>query len=235
MNNFRTIGILSLTFLAGILVVTAGVLWVSQDNRPPIQVIPPPTVEPGNGGITGGGQTRGDDRAPSVIQALSALKVYVSGAVVRPGVYTLQDGDRLEDAVDAAGGATSGADLSAVNLALRVADERYYYIPELGELPPPAAAPLISTEGSKFSSGFPAGEPAAGLPGDLLGDLINLNTAPLSSLITLPGIGDVRGQSIIDYREQNGPFKSVSDVTRVPGIGRTTYENLRDLVTVGVP
>ena len=227
MNNFRTIGILALTFLAGILVVTAGVLWVSQEDRPPIQVVPPPTMKPGNGGITGDGQTRGDDRAPSVIQALSALKVYVSGAVVRPGVYTLQEGDRLEDAVDAAGGATSGADLLAVNLALRVADERYYYIPELGELPPPAASPPISSEGSKFSSGLVAGEPATGL--------IDLNTAPLSSLVALPGIGNVRAQSIIDYREQNGPFKSISDVTRVPGIGKTTYENIQDLVTVGVP
>ena len=146
---------------------------------------------------------------------------------VRPGVYTLQEGDRLEDAVDAARGATEGADLSAVNLALRVADERYYYIPELGELPPPAASPLIRTDGSEFSGGLPAGEPAAGL--------INLNAAPLSSLITLPGVGNVRAQSIIDYREQNGPFKSVSDVTQVPGIGKTTYENMRDLVTVGAP
>ena len=225
MNNYRTLGILSLTFLAGILVVTAGVLWVSQEDRPPIQVVPPPAMEPGNV------ETPGDVRAPSVLQALSALKVYVSGAVVRPGVYTLQEGDRLEDAVDAAGGATSGADLSAVNLALRVADEPYYYIPELGELPPPAASPPISAEGSEFSSGLPAGEPAAGLPGNL----IDLNTAALNSLITLPGIGEVRAQSIIDYREQNGPFESVSDVTLVPGIGKTTYENLLDLVTVGVP
>ena len=137
MSNYRTIGILALTFLAGILVVTAGVLWVSQDDRPPIQVIPPPTVEQGNSG------TPGDVIAPSVLLALNVLKVYVSGAVVKPGVYTLQEGDRLEDAVDAAGGATSGADLSAVNLALRIADERYYYIPELGELPPPAASPPI--------------------------------------------------------------------------------------------
>jgi len=229
MSNYRTIGILALTFLAGILVVTAGVLWVSQEDRPPIQVVPPPTIESGNS------ETPGDGRTPSVFQALNDLKVYVSGAVVKPGVYTLQEGDRLEDAVDAAGGATSGADLSAVNLALRIADERYYYIPELGELPPLAASPPISTEGSEFSSGLPSGVPAASLPGGLPSDLINLNTAPLSSLITLPGIGDVRAQSIIDYREQNGPFKSVSDVTRVPGIGKTTYGNMLDLVTVGVP
>ena len=221
MNNFRTIGILSLILLAGILVVTAGVLWVSRETRPPIQVVPPSTMEPGNG------ETRSDANAPPVFQARNTLKVYVNGAVVRPGVYTLQEGDRLEDAVDAAGGATPGADLSAVNLALRVADERYYYIPELGELPPPAASPLIRTDGSEFSGGLPAGEPAAGL--------INLNAASLSSLITLPGVGNVRAQSIIDYREQNGPFKSVSDVTQVPGIGKTTYENMRDLVTVGVP
>ena len=226
MNNFRTIRILSLTFLAGILVVTAGVLWVSQEDRPPIQVVPPPTVELGNT------ETPGDAIAPSVIQALNALKVYVSGAVVRPGVYTLQEGDRLEDAVDAAGGPTSGADLSAVNLALRVADERYYYIPELGELPPPAASPPIRASGLEFSDGLTAGEAAAGLPA---AGLIDLNTAPLSSLTTLPGIGDVRGQSNIDYREHNGPFKSVSDVTGVPGIGTTTYETLRDLVTVGAP
>ena len=108
MNNYRTIGLLALTFLAGILVVTAGVLWVSQDDRPPIQVVPPPALEPANG------LAPANDRAPSVFQALDTLKVYVSGAVARPGVYTLQEGDRLEDAVDAAGGATPGADLSAV-------------------------------------------------------------------------------------------------------------------------
>ena len=208
MNNYRAIGILSLTFLAGILVVTAGVLWFSQADRPPIQVMPPPAMEPGGSGTLGDGETPGDDRAPSVLQALNALKVYVGGAVAKPDVYTLQEGDRLKDAVDAAGGATSDADLSAVNLALRVADERYYYIPELGELPPPAASPPISIKGSKFSSGLPAGETSAGM--------INLNTATLSSLITLPGIGEFRAQSIIDYREQNGPFKSVFDVMRVP-------------------
>ena len=239
MNNYRTIGILSLTFLAGILVVTAGVLWVSRDDRPPIQVVPPPIMEPGNGepgsaGTPGDtlGDNPGDANAPSVLQALNDLKIYVHGAVVSPGVYTLQEGDRLADAVDAAGGAPSGADLSAVNLALRVADERYYYIPEVGELPPPAASPLNGTEGSKFtngqsSSGPPSDEPAAGL--------INLNTAPISSLVSLPGIGDVKAQSIINYREQNGPFESVSDIVLVTGIGKTTYENLRDLVTVGVP
>ena len=221
MNNFRTIGILSLTFLAGILVGTAGVLWVSQEDRPPIQVVPPPTMESRNAEAPEGAI------APSVIQALNALKVYVSGAVVRPGVYTLQEGDRLEDAVDAAGGATSGADLSAVNLARQVADERYYYIPELGELPPPAASPPIRADGSEFSDGLPAGEPAAGL--------IDLNTALLSTLATLPGVGDTRAQSIIDYREQNGPFKSVSDIVLVHGIGKATYENIRELVTVGVP
>ncbi len=229
MNNYRTIGILFLTFLAGILVVTAGVLWVSQEDRPPIQVVPPPAMEPGNG------ETPGDAISPSVFQALNALKVYVSGAVVKPGVYTLQEGDRLEDAVDAAGGATPGADLSAVNLALRVADERYFYIPELGELPPPAASPPILAQGSEFSSGMPSGQPAAGLPGGLPGNLIDLNTAPLSTLTTLPGIGDVRAQLIIDYREQNGHFKAVSDIVLVHGIGKATYENIRDLVTVGVP
>ena len=221
MSNYQAIGILALTFLAGILVVTAGVLWVSQADRPPIRVMPPSTMEAGNSG------TPGDNPTSSGFQALDALKVYVGGAVVSPDVYTLQEGDRLEDAVDAAGGATLDADLSAVNLALRVADEGYYYIPKLGELPPPAALPAFKPGGPGFSGGLPAGETSAGL--------INLNTATLSSLITLPGLGDVRAQSIIDYREQNGPFKSVFDVTRVAGFGNTTYEKMRDLVTVGVP
>lgn len=183
--------------------------------------MPPSTMEAGNSG------TPGDNPTSSGFQALDALKVYVGGAVVSPDVYTLQEGDRLEDAVDAAGGATSGADLSAVNLARQVADERYYYIPELGELPPPAASPPIRADGSEFSDGLPAGEPAAGL--------IDLNTALLSTLATLPGVGDTRAQSIIDYREQNGPFKSVSDIVLVHGIGKATYENIRELVTVGVP
>ena len=221
MNDYRTIGILSLTFLTGILVVAAGVLWVARDDRPPIQVVPPPAANPGNGGVPG------EADASAVFQALEVVKVYISGAVVTPGVYILQEGDRLEDALDAAGGTTSDADLSAVNLALRVTDKRYYYIPEVGEIPPPAAAAVDSTERPNLSSESLSSQPTIGL--------IDLNTAPFSTLRTLPGIGDVRAQSIIDYREEHGPFQSVSEITLITGIGKTTYENLRDLVTVGAP
>ena len=155
------------------------------------------------------------------------LRVYINGAVGNPGVYQLQPGDRLADALKAAGGAAAGADLAAVNLAQRVQDEGYYYIPREGETPPPvAASPNLSN--SPLSSDFPGNSGA----GD---GLIDLNTATLEALTTLPGIGPARAQAIVAYREQNGPFVSVEQVMEVSGIGPATYESIRDLVKVSSP
>ena len=172
------------------------------------------------------------------------LRVYVAGEVDRPGVYPLLEGDRLVDAVKAAGGPTDAADLEMVNLAARVEDEGYYYIPPIEEVPDAGkGADAATAAGSE--PGFPVLSPNAsamtadgrsgGSQGELVetSGLINLNTATQAELETLPGIGPARSRAIIAYREQNGPYIAVEEITAVSGIGQGTLDSLRGLVTVG--
>ena len=135
------------------------------------------------------------------------IKVYVNGAVHRPGVYTAAQGDRLEDVIALAGGLTAAADLSSVNLALRVSDEDHYYIPAIGETPPTSAA-------------------------DTAPAVVNINTATADDLQTLRGIGEQKAADILHYREENGPFARVEDLLNVTGIGPKTLEDLRPFITV---
>lgn len=175
----------------------------------------------------------------------ATLRVYVAGAVSRPGVYELAAGDRLVDAVEAGGGAAADADLEAVNLAVRVEDEGYYYIPvkvsprevEAG----PAGAVAEGVKDERFpplAIHFAGDEPSPSdeeveTPGDESGGLIDLNRASQSELETLPGIGPARARAIIAFREQNGPFVAVEEITAVSGIGQGILDNLRGLITVG--
>lgn len=208
--------------MVAVLFVTAAVILLARGNsNSPIQII-----NPSSEGTTD--ELQGNATPPlSSPTMVPDLQVYINGAVQNPGVYPLQPGDRLADALEAAGGAVADADLTAVNLAQRVRDEGYYYIPKAGETPPPVAeSPNLS------SSHLSSDAPADSGPGD---GLIDLNTATLEDLTTLPGIGDVRAQAIVAYREQNGPFLSVEQVMEVSGIGSTTYENIRDLVQVSSP
>ena len=174
------------------------------------------------------------------------LRVYVAGAVKNPGVYPLASGNRLVDAVDAAGGVTYNADLEAVNLAMRVEDEGYYYIPAKMDEPaatgdretadsatptphfPEAATNRPATEAPDESekAGDEDGEPAEP------GRLVNLNTATQAALETLPSIGPARARAIIAFREENGLFAAVEEITAVSGIGQGILDNLQGLITV---
>ena len=137
------------------------------------------------------------------------LKVYLTGAVRNPGVYTVEQGSRLGQVVQAAGGATEDADLAAVNLAARVSDEDHWHVPRQGEEAQPQQAPSSASSRK-----------------------INLNQADAALLKSLPGIGDVKAQAIISYRQANGPFPNVNDVLEVSGIGAATLNGIRDLVEV---
>jgi competence protein ComEA len=140
----------------------------------------------------------------------AAQYVHVSGAVTAPGLYVLAAGARVVDAVAAAGGFAADADQSAVNLARPVADGEQLHVRAQGETPD-------------------AGGGAAAPAGD---GRVNLNTADVAALDTLPRIGEAMAQRIIDWREQNGRFTSVEDLLAVPGIGEKMLEALRDLVVV---
>jgi competence protein ComEA len=136
-----------------------------------------------------------------------SVVVAVHGRVGHPGTYRLPAGSRVGDAIDAAGGALPGVDLSYVNLARRLVDGELIVI---GGTPPPDQPGTDSQPGGR----------------------IDLNTATLTQLETLPGVGPALAQRIIDYRTQHGGFRSVDELRKVQGIGDTRYAQLKDLVTV---
>ena len=141
------------------------------------------------------------------------LVVHVVGAVRRPGLYRLDHGARIADAVRRAGGATRRADLSLVNLAAQVSDGTQVVVP----------ARVAVEEGP--AGGGSEGESATAAAGP-----VHLNTATLEQLDALPGIGPVTAQKIVDYRAQHGAFSSIDDLDAIPGIGPARPEQLREQV-----
>jgi competence protein ComEA len=160
------------------------------------------------------------------------MVVYISGAVNRPGVYSLPPGARIADAVQAAGGTLPVADLDAVNLAARLADEDHIIIPRKGEAPP---APVQSNprQSGVRSGPNPTPAPASAPTSASRGSKINVNTATAAELEALPGIGPALAARIVAYRQANGPFHSVEELRRVQGIGEAILARIRDLVTTG--
>jgi len=142
--------------------------------------------------------------------AAGRLVIHVAGAVRDPGVYRLPAGARVDDAVGRAGGATSRADLSQVNLAAELEDGRQVLVPRRVRAGGAAAG---------------AAAPAPGVP-------LNLNTATLEQLDALDGIGPTTAQQILDFREANGGFSTVDELDQVPGIGEVRLASLREQVRV---
>ncbi|HEX7248123.1 MAG TPA: ComEA family DNA-binding protein [Actinomycetota bacterium] len=156
--------------------------------------------------------------AASVTPAGAPIIVDVTGWVHEPGVYEFVEGDRVIDAVERAGGARTGADLTVLNLAAPLTDGTQVIVPKQGAGGPAAIAP----------GGTGAG---TGTPGTS-GTLVNINTASATEFEALSGIGEVLAGAIVDYRTENGPFASVDDLESVSGIGPSTLEEIRDQVTV---
>lgn len=149
------------------------------------------------------------------------LTVDVKGAVKNPGIYQLKKTSRINDAIQKAGGLTTDADSKSVNLAQKLTDEAVVYVATMGE----NAASVSSNTGQSSTSG--TSEVAS-----QKGNKVNLNTANLSELQTVSGIGQKRAQDILDYREANGKFNSVDDLKNVSGVGAKTLEKLKEYVTV---
>jgi competence protein ComEA len=155
--------------------------------------------------VTTSAQVAAPSSAPAV------LIVSVTGKVARPGLVRLPAGSRVADALDAAGGPLPGTDLTGVNLARKIVDGEMIAI---GVTPPPGAAP------------------AGGGPVPGTGGTVNLNTATAAELQTLPGIGEVLAQRIIEYRDRHGGFRAVADLRQVEGIGDAKFQQLKDRVAV---
>jgi competence protein ComEA len=155
----------------------------------------------------GPGVGRASSASPTPVPALI---VDVAGAIHRPGVYEFSEGERVIDAIERAGGPLAKADLSLLNLAAPLTDGTQILVPKAG---PPGSAPVPGDPGSA-------------------GGLLNINSASATELETLSGIGEVLAATIVEYREQNGPFTSVDDLEDVSGIGPATLEEIRDQVTV---
>jgi competence protein ComEA len=153
--------------------------------------------------------------APGASLPTAQVVVDVVGAVRRPGLYRMHQGDRIADAVARAGGATHKAALSLINLAAPLADGEQVVVPQRG------AASAAAGVGAGASGGAAAGTPTGP---------VHLNTATLEQLDSLPGIGPVTAQKILDYRQKHGAFSSVDELDAVPGIGPSRLDQLRDLV-----
>ena len=155
-----------------------------------------------------------------------SVVVHVTGAVIRPGVVTLGEGSRVNDAIGAAGGVSPDADTQQLNLARVLTDGEQIRVPRIGEvLPDPAPQPgAVVTPGTGTAPGKPGAGSASGM--------VNINTASASDLEKLPGIGPALAQRIVEYRESHGPFASVDALTDVPGIGKAKLEALREQATV---
>lgn len=182
--------------------------------------------DPGVGGGAAGEQGAGEQGAG---EQSTQLVVHVAGAVAAPGVVRLPQGSRVVDAVSAAGGLRPDAEPDRVNLAAPLTDGQRVVVPILGqpdpvELPGSASMPSPGAGGSA-----PAGAGATGA----LGQPVDLNTATVEQLDTLPGIGPATANAILDHRTSEGPFRSVDELIEVRGIGEAKLEALRDLVTVG--
>lgn len=146
----------------------------------------------------------------------SGVIVDIVGQVTHPGVLHLPAGSRVIDALTAAGGALPGAEVAAVNLARVLVDGEQVRIPAPGEQAPPAS--VVAGTGGGTTGGSSA--------------LVNLNTADLAALDTLPGVGPVLAQRILDWRVAHGRFTSVDELAEVSGIGQRMLEQLRPKVTV---
>ena len=139
----------------------------------------------------------------------TVICVHICGAVASPGVYELPDGSRISDGVAAAGGFSEEADTEYYNLALLLEDGMQVRIPTREEAESMRTAAISSSDG-----------------------LVNINTAGIDELMSLPGIGRVKAEAIIEYRTRNGPFEDIKDIMHVSGIKESAFSVIRAKIKV---
>lgn len=146
------------------------------------------------------------------------ITVFISGEVNNPGVVTIESEKRLSDAIDVLGGITESADLNKINLAMKLKDESHYIIPKLGEYNELHSNNIFERNTQSSTN--------------IQSNLININNANAAQLDTLPGIGEVTANKIINHREENGLFKSIEEIKKVNGIGDKKYEEIKNLISI---
>jgi competence protein ComEA len=219
-SSSAVVAVLALALALGC-VFAVRVLWAerSADSTLEPVAVATPRVSVERNGSSGSGQ------APATGTAMTStttgqVVVHVVGQVKRPGLVRLAAGARVADAIAAAGGARPSADLSGLNLARVVVDGEQVQVLAPGE------APVAGAPGPGTAGGAGAAASGAG------GGLVNLNTADLAALDTLPGVGPVLAQRILDWRAEHGRFTSVEELGEVTGIGDKLYAQIRPKVTL---
>ncbi|MDH3684443.1 MAG: helix-hairpin-helix domain-containing protein [Acidimicrobiia bacterium] len=224
-DELRDRPVLAIVAAALALAVASGVWWLGRPgSATPVEAGIPMAAPARSSTTVAPGPATGPDAGPDSGPGSSSateppdVLVHVAGAVRHPGIVTLAPGDRIGDAVNAAGGPTADADLHQLNLAAPVVDGLQVRVPVEGEVVSPVGVPAAT--GGRGSSAS----------GDGPVPLIDLNVATAAELEALPGIGPSLASAIIEWRASNGPFASVDDLLSVPGIGPAKLEGLADLV-----
>lgn len=171
----------------------------------------------------------------------TTIKVDIKGAIVKPGLYELEAGSRVQDVIEKSGGLNVDADTSMINLSKLLEDEMVIIIYTKDEIrqfeegntaikyiEKECICPTIENDGCIDQNHVETNEPSA----ENTNTKISLNRATLQELLTLPGIGEVKAQAIIDYRQENGNFNSIDELKNVKGIGDSTFEKLKDYITI---
>ena len=165
-----------------------------------------------------------EDEADGSADRKAEIYVHVTGCVKTPGIVILKEGSRIVDAIEAAGGKTSDADLNKLNLAYVLNDGDKLYVPSKKD----------KTENIEYITNGSGDNVITGGTGKMDGksSLININTASKEELASLTGIGDATATKIIEYRKANGKFSKIEDIKNVPGIGDSKFENIKGSITV---
>ena len=169
------------------------------------------------------------ERVPAQPDAGTAMTVYVTGAVNRPGIVEVPADARVADAVNACGGVLPTADLDAINMAQKLKDGQQVRVPEKNSAPPPSGTRSAGTTGPPAAGKSGTEGKSAAAPA---GGLVNINTADEQTLDSLPGIGPAMAKRIIEYRNTEGMFQSPEDLKKIKGIGNAKFEKLKDRITV---
>lgn len=211
LNKSNLLSYLIVLFV-GVIIGGAGVALVGQAQPTPIVFQPPaPTAAP--------------DPTPTP----GPLRIFVNGAVAAPAVYELPHDGIVQQAIERAGGFTDEANTAVVNLALPLFEGMQIFVPtqdETAAQPPAVVSEPARSVGVELGAG---GETAVAAPSSL----VNINSADVAELDTLPGIGPSTAEKIVEYRETNGPFATIDEITSVSGIGPAKFEQIQSFITVG--